>query len=154
MKKIIPDVIDNQNIVTVSSSTSALAIAKIMKEKRIAAVLVTENNNLLGIITERDITTRVVALEGDPNKVYAHDIMTNNPDTLKPDDTPYQAIKMMIARNYRHLPVKDGNQILGLVSIRDLYAVNTKELWSYNKELKKEIKDQNIFIQGESYGIG
>jgi len=117
-----------------------------MKDKKIAAVLVTELDKLLGIITERDIVTRVVAIENDPKETYAIDIMTKDPDTLNPNDTPGQAIKMMIARKYRHLPVKNGDKLIGLVSIRDLYAI-------YNNELKEEIKDRNAFIQGESYGL-
>ena len=147
MRKIVPDVICNQNLVTVNPYSTALEAAKLMKEKKIAAVLVTELENLVGIITERDIATRVVAVEIDPKTTYASDIMTRNPDTLSPDDTPGQAIKMMIARNYRHLPVKNEDRVVGLVSIRDLYAI-------YNNELKEEIKDRNAFIQGESYGLG
>jgi len=108
---------------------------------------VTENSLLIGIITERDITTRVVAAEIDPDTTLAKDIMTANPDTLHPDDTASQAIKMMRERNYRHLPVKDGDALVGLVSVRDLYAI-------YNLELEEDLKDRNAFIYGENYGTG
>jgi len=146
MRTIVPDVINNQNLITVRTDTNVYKIARIMKEKRIAAVLVTERDDLVGIVTERDIATRVVAVQADPQNTTANIIMTREPDILSPYDTPEQAIKMMIERNYRHLPVKDGNKLVGLVSIRDLYAI-------HNTELKEEINDRNAFIQGESYGL-
>ena len=54
---------------------------------------------------------------------------------------------MMRERNYRHLPVKDGDALVGIVSVRDLYAI-------YNLELEEDLKDRNAFIYGENYGTG
>lgn len=147
MRKIVPDVISGQTLYTVSPTDTARHAAKTMKENKIAAVMVTENDKLIGIITERDITSRVVAAEVDPDSATAKDIMTANPDTLHPDDIAAQAIKMMKERNYRHLPVTDGDAIVGMVSVRDLYAI-------YNLELEEEIKDRDAFIYGENYGTG
>ncbi|MDE0799286.1 MAG: CBS domain-containing protein [Rhodospirillaceae bacterium] len=147
MRKIVPDVISLQTLIIVSQRDTARDIAKLMHEKRVAAVMVTEGDCLVGIITERDMTTRVVAAGNDPNTSTAKDIMTANPDTLHPNDTPAQAIKMMIERNYRHLPVTDGETLVGMVSVRDLYAI-------YNLELEEDLKDRNAFIYGENYGTG
>ena len=82
-----------------------------------------------------------------PDVAAAKEIMTADPDTLHTDDTPAQAIKMMIDRNYRHLPVTDGDSLVGMVSVRDLYAI-------YNLELEEDLKDRNAFIYGENYGTG
>ena len=71
--------------------------------------------------------------------------MTANPDTLAPDDTAADAIRMMKLHNYRHLPVVDGKRVVGMVSVRDLYAV-------YNTELEQDLAHRNAFIYGESYG--
>jgi len=147
LRKIVPDVISGQTLHTVEPDATARHAAKIMKDKNIAAVLVTDNGVLTGIITERDITTRIVAAGVDPDTAKAINIMTANPDTLHPDDTASQAIKMMKERNYRHLPVKDGDTLVGMVSVRDLYA-------SYNLELEEDLKDRNAFIYGENYGMG
>ncbi|MDG2244548.1 MAG: CBS domain-containing protein [Rhodospirillaceae bacterium] len=147
MRKIVPDVISGQTLVTVQQNCKARAVAKIMHDKRIAAVLVTESDVLVGIITERDMTTRIIAGGLDPDALTAKEIMTANPDTLHPEDTPAQAIKMMIERNYRHLPVTDGDTLVGMVSVRDLYAI-------YNLELEEDLKDRNAFIYGENYGTG
>ena len=147
MRKIVPDVISGQTLITVSLTDTARAIATLMREKKIAAVLVTENDALVGIITERDMTSRVIAAGLDAETAKAKDIMTANPDTLHPNDSASQAIKMMIERNYRHLPVTDGDTLIGMVSVRDLYAI-------YNSELEEDLKDRNAFIYGENYGTG
>lgn len=145
IRKIVPDVISGQTLQRVGPSDNARSAAKMMREKRIAAVLVMEGEKLVGIITERDMTCRVVAAGLDPDQTICRDIMTANPDTLSPDDTASDAIRMMRDRNYRHLPVVKGDRVVGMVSVRDLYAV-------YNGELEQDLKDRNAFIYGESYG--
>lgn len=147
MRKIVPDVIKDQTLVTVKPTDTVRFTAKLMHEKRIAAVLVTEGEVLVGILTERDMTARVIAAGADPDSTKAGDVMTTDPDTLHPNDTAAQAIKMMIERNYRHLPVTDGDALVGMVSVRDLYAI-------YNLELEEDLKDRNAFIYGENYGTG
>jgi CBS domain-containing protein len=145
IRKIVPDVISGQTLHKVTPRDSVLAAASLMREKKIAAVLVMEDERLVGIITERDMTSRVVAAGLNPESAACGDIMTANPDTLSPDDTASDAIAMMRLRNYRHLPVVKDEQVVGMVSVRDLYAV-------YNTELEEDLKERNAFIYGESYG--
>jgi CBS domain-containing protein len=145
IRKIVPDVISGQTLQKVSPQDTVRAAAKLMREKRIAAVLVMEDERLVGIVTERDMTARVIAIGRDPETSTCGDIMTKNPDTLSPDDTASDAIGMMRERNYRHLPVVKDGRVVGMVSVRDLYAV-------YNNELEQDLKDRNAFIYGESYG--
>lgn len=147
IRKIVPDVISGQTLITVRLNDTVRAIAKVMRDNRIASIMVTEEGTLIGIITERDVTTRMVAVGLDPDQTLAKDIMTADPDTLNPDDTAAKAIKMMVERNYRHLPVTDGDDLVGMVSVRDIYAI-------YNLELKEDLKDRNAYIYGENYGIG
>jgi len=129
----------------VAPTDTVRSAARLMKEKKIAAVLVMDGERLVGIITERDMTVRVIAAGLNPETTLARDIMTANPDTLSPDDKASDAIRMMRERNYRHLPVVDGQKVVGMVSVRDLYAV-------YNTELEQDLKDRNAFIYGENYG--
>ena len=144
-RKIVPDVISGQTLQKVTPRENVRVAAKMMRDKKIAAVLVMEGERLVGIITERDMTARVIAAGLDPDTATAADIMTSNPDTLSPDDTASDAISMMRKHNYRHLPVVEGQRVVGMVSVRDLYAV-------YNTELEQDLKDRNAFIYGESYG--
>lgn len=144
-RKIVPDVINGQSIHKVAPSDTARSAARMMRDRKIAAVVVMEAERLVGIITERDMTTRVIAAGLNPDTTLARDIMTANPDTLGPDDKASEAIRMMREHNYRHLPVVDGHKVVGMVSVRDLYAV-------YNTELEQDLKDRNAFIYGENYG--
>ncbi len=145
IRKIVPDVISGQALQRVTPRDTARAAAKLMREKKIAAVLVMEGERLVGIITERDMTSRVVAAGLNPETTSCAEIMTAGPDTLAPDDTASDALAMMRERNYRHLPVVTGDRVVGMVSVRDLYAV-------YKTELEEDLKDRNAFIYGESYG--
>jgi len=145
IRKIVPDVIRDQTLQMVSPRETVRETAKLMRDKKIAAVLVMEDERLVGIITERDMTTRVIAAGLNADTTVVGSVMTANPDTLAPDDNASDAINMMRKRNYRHLPVVDGTRVVGMVSVRDLYAV-------YNGELEQDLKDRNAFIYGESYG--
>ena len=144
-RRIVPDVISNQTLAWVSPSETARSAARLMRERKVAAVLVMESDRLVGIITERDMTCRVVAASRDADTTSCREIMTANPDTLSPSDTAHDAISMMRSRNYRHLPVVDGAKVVGMVSVRDLYAV-------YNGELQQDLRDRDAFIYGENYG--
>lgn len=145
-RKIVPDVISGQTIFKVTPSETVRNAARLMREKKIAAVVVMEADKLVGIITERDMTARVIAAGANPETALCREIMTPNPDTLAPTDQASDAIRMMREHNYRHLPVVDGEKVVGMVSVRDLYAV-------YNTELEQDLKDRNAFIYGENYGI-
>lgn len=145
IRKIVPDVIKDQTLVCISPADTVRAAARLMTERKVAAVLVMESERLVGIITERDMTSRVIAADRHPDSTKCRDIMTANPDTLSPHDTAVDAINMMRSRNYRHLPVVDGIRVVGMVSVRDLYAV-------YNTELEQDLRDRDAFIYGENYG--
>ena len=93
-----------------------------------AIVIVDERTRIIGIVTERDITQRVVADRRDPAQVTLGEIMTKNPDTVPPDATALDALDLMRVRGYRHLPVVDGGRLVGIVSVRDLYEVAKLDL--------------------------
>lgn len=145
IRRIVPDVVNNQILHRVTPHDNVRQAAILMRDKKIAAVLVMDSTRLVGIVTERDMTARVVAAGLDPETTPVADIMTANPDTLAPDDTASDAIRMMKNRNYRHLPVVAGEAVVGMVSVRDLYAV-------YNGELEQDLRERNAYIYGESYG--
>jgi len=145
IRKIVPDVIDKQILVKIGPRDTVRAAAVLMRERKVAALLVMEGDRLIGIVTERDMTARCVAAGINPDATAVAEIMTANPDTLASDDTASDAIRMMIRHNYRHLPVVDGVKVVGMVSVRDLYAV-------YNTELEQDLKDRDAYIYGEGYG--
>ena len=145
-KKIVPDVINNQTIWSTSKDASVFEAAQLMSEKKIGGVLVvSEPYKLVGIVTERDLTTKVIAKNLDPKKTRVEEIMTTNLHTISPKDSPRNALKKMKRLGFRHLPVIDQSHIVGIVSIRDLYSF-------VQKELKKDIQQKEEFIFGTGYG--
>ena len=144
-RKIIPDVVSGQVLSNLSKTATVREAANLMAEKHIAAVLVVDGEKLIGIVTERDLTAKVLANAMDPETTEISAVMTPNPDTLDADDSPSSALELMSSRGYRHLPVTDDGKPIGIVSIRDLYA-------SVQERLEKDVKDRDAFIFGETYG--
>ena len=146
-QKIVPDVIGEQNVLTMTPEAGAREAAKMMASKRISAVLVVQNNRLTGIVTERDLAKKVIAGGLDPETTKLSEIMTKNPDTLSPDDSPINALELMSTRGYRHLPVVNGDDLVGMVSIRDLYSF-------VKNQLEEDIKQRDAFMFETGYGAG
>jgi len=127
--KIIPDVVREQRICAMRGDGRVDEAARRMRYFNIGAiVIVDDNRRLIGIVTERDITRKVVAEGRDPAAVSLGEIMTANPDTLAPDQTARDALDLMRVRGYRHLPVVDNGRLIGIVSVRDLYEVTRLDL--------------------------
>lgn len=93
---------------------------RVMAEHRCGSVLVVERDRLLGIFTERDAVERVFARGLDPLLTLLAEVMTAEPDTIGPQHSVDEAIRRMDEFGYRHLPVVEQDQVLGVVSIRDL----------------------------------
>lgn len=145
--KIVPDVIGKQDLVLVSGDTTVREAAKLMASRKIGAVMVGEGQTIHGIFTERDLATKVVAPGRDPEKVRLSEVMTSKPDTIRPDETAGDALERMSRGGYRHLPVVDQGKLVGMVSVRDIYA-------AVLNELKDELHDREAFIQGSAgYGL-
>ncbi|QCO02343.1 CBS domain-containing protein [Azospirillum argentinense] len=152
-RKLIPDVIKDQQLVCLPPEASVRDAAVLMAERRVAALLVTQDRpkggrSLRGIFTERDLAARVVAAGRDPAATRLAEVMTASPDTLGPDAHAYEALDLMERHHYRHLPVTaDGESdgmVMGIVSIRDLFAV-------VRAHLEDEIRDREAFIFGSNY---
>ncbi len=143
---IIPDVIKEHPVRALRRTDNAFNAAIEMKKSNIAAILITDNNGKLeGIVTERDLTRRVVASGLEPKKTLLGDIMTANPDTLDPSDSAGDALEMMRNRSFRHLPVSKDGKILGMVSVRDLYS-------AVKADLEDNIRETEAFVFGDRYG--
>ena len=108
--------------VTESRGDSLRAAAARMWRQQTGSLLVTEDGRLAGIITERDVL-RAVALGANPDKSTVDDVMTAEVFTVPPDMNLQDAARLMAGRWIRHLPVVDGEEILGVVSMRDMTGV-------------------------------
>jgi CBS domain-containing protein len=111
----------SRDLLTVAPGDPLGETAKRMVDRDVGAVLVMEADELIGILTERDILRAVAAGIQDDTVVSDH--MTRDPDTMSPDDTTEHAAVLMIHGGFRHMPLVEGNQVVGMLSIRDLMRV-------------------------------
>ncbi len=145
-REIIPDIVHRLSIASVKVDYSVYKCAKMMVDAHIAALIVVDDYGILiGIITERDLTQRVLAAGRDGKTLKVGEVMTANPDILGPDDSVMDALDLMQIRGYRHLPVAENGKCVSMVSIRDLYA-------SVKEDLEQDIKETEAFVFGDRYG--
>jgi CBS domain-containing protein len=111
----------SRDLLTVEAGMPVVSVAQRMADRNVGAVLVLEAGRLAGIMTERDLM-RAVA-RGLRDDAVVSECMTRDPDTIAPDDTIEHAAVLMIHGGYRHLPVVDGEDVVGVLSIRDLLQV-------------------------------
>jgi CBS domain-containing protein len=111
----------SRDLLTVEPGLPLTEVAKRMVAKDVGAVLVTVDERLVGILTERDVL-RAVARGIDESTTVA-DWMTRDPETLDPDESTEHAAVLMIHGGFRHLPVTEGDDVVGMLSIRDLMRV-------------------------------
>jgi CBS domain-containing protein len=127
-RRIIPDVIREQQVANVREQATVREAAKLMREHNVGAVPIVEDGALKGILTVNDMTYRVIAEGRDPDKTFVREVMTPDPDTVSSDTAAIDALRLMQDGGYRHLPVVDGGRVLGLVSRRDFYGVEKARL--------------------------
>ena len=111
-------VMRHQKLLMAPPETLVISAAKLMAKKRTGAILVVEDERLVGIFTERDIAFRVVARGLNPANTRLADVMTPAPDTIESDKPFGYAMFKMHERGFRHLPVVKEGKVVGIVSAR------------------------------------
>ena len=115
-----------KQLVTVEPSTSVAAAVTVMGMQRVGALLVMEHGRLEGIFTERDLV-RALSYEIGASSQPVAQWMTRDPVTVGPEAFVVQALEIMLAKHFRHLPVLEGERVVGVVSIRDLSRATLRE---------------------------
>jgi CBS domain-containing protein len=119
MQRSIRDIIANQEVLTAPADTTVLQAARLMKQRTVGAILVVEAGRLVGIFTERDATFRVVADGRDAGHTQLSEVMTRSPQCLHPDNSFANALHIMHRGGFRHVPVVEDGQPIGMISARD-----------------------------------
>jgi len=125
----IKDVITNKGIdvKTIPINTEAKDAIKIMANKNIGSLLVINKGKVVGIFCEKDFSCKVVVENRLSENVPVSEIMTTPVCAIRPDQSIEDGMSIMTEKRIRHLPVMDGEMLVGLVSIGDLVKVIIKE---------------------------
>ena len=116
-------------LVTVSPNTTVMEAVRIMDQESIGAVAVTQHHRLVGMFSERDLMLRVVSERRDPEQVLIGDVMTSPVETIHRDSTADEALKLMLEKHIRHLPIEDRDgKLAGMISMRSLLHDKIAEL--------------------------
>lgn len=116
-----------ENVLTVDENTSVLDACQIMSKNKIGAVIVMSAIlEAVGIFTERDLLNKIVSQKKSLD-TKVKDVMTPDFDCLQLDDYLYDVPKIMVDGNYRHLPVVNGHEVVGIISVKDLLQYLIKE---------------------------
>ncbi|UIZ26652.1 hypothetical protein KXD40_001704 [Peronospora effusa] len=114
--------------------TVAQCVRTMVERKTDAALLMDRNGLLTGILTDRDVAVKVVAVGRDPNTTLAHEVMTPDPSCVPANASAIDALKTMISGQFRHLPVTDNGKVVGILDIaRCLYEAIAKLEDAYRK---------------------
>ena len=137
----IGSIIEGQELVTAPESATVAEAARLMKEKQVGAVMVVEQGKLVGVFTERDALFRVVAESRDVQATRLAEVMTRDPQTLRPDKTFSDALHIMHEGGFRHVPVVEDGRPVGMVSCRDALG---PELEDFIYELLRQERAQDV----------
>jgi CBS domain-containing protein len=123
------DLINTQETHVADADQTVLEAARAMVERNIGAVPVLRDGLLVGIFSERDLMKRVVVEGRDPRSTRVDEVMTEDPLTVTPDENLETCMILMRRHGFRHLPVCEGKQLRGIVSLRDilLHDLNEKD---------------------------
>jgi CBS domain-containing protein len=122
------ELVKDRKLYSVEATRTVLEAARFMMEHNIGALPVLRNGELTGILSERDIMNRVVAVGRTPGTTAVSEVMTANPRAVPADETIEECLFIMREFGFRHLPIVDGKDLRGLVSLRDVLMHQTAEL--------------------------
>ena len=106
-------------LITVEPAATLAEAATVMGQHHVGSALVIQDGTFIGIFTERDVL-RALASDFDAAHHSVSQWMTSNPASVNPGADTKEALELMLTHGFRHLPVLDGGEVVGVVSIRDL----------------------------------
>ena len=109
-----------ENPRSIGASTSVVEAARLMREEDIGSLPITDDERLVGMITDRDITTRVVAEAADPTSMSVEDVYSRDLVSVEPDEDLDEALQLMARHQVRRLPVVENGRLVGIVAQADI----------------------------------
>lgn len=139
--KTVKEIMSNP-VASVKIDASVQEAAKLMAKKNIGSVAVLMNKKLIGILTERDVSEKIVARNKTASIVEAQEIMHSPVITAAPDTTIYEASSIMEKGNFRRLPIVNGEKLVGIVTQTDVEMALREESID---ELRTKVHELQIF---------
>src|SRR5262249_33306468 len=121
-------------------TATVLEASKKMAQFLIGSILIVEGEKLVGIFTERDLLNRVVAKDLDPKKTLISEVMSKNVTTVSIRETTESCFQKMESTKCRHIPIMEGQKLVGVVTMRNILEWLTKEMEEENVFLKNYIQ--------------
>jgi CBS domain-containing protein len=143
--KTVADILKSKNnaqIYTISPTATVLEAISLMADKGIGALVVTEGEAVVGIVSERDYARKIVLMERSSYNTEVSHIMSSDVMTVSPKQSNEFCMTLMTEKRLRHLPVIDGGKLIGLISIGDL----VKDIISDQQSLIQQLEQ---YIRGE-----
>jgi len=136
------DCIQNKpkTIYSVRSTDTIEKTLILMRDNRVRAILVVDNDHLVGIVSQGDCAIKVLLPKKDPQTTLVSEVMTANPLTVTPKNTLDECMAIMVHKHIRHLPVVENNIVKGVISIGDLVKNIIEVQGSHIKFLETYIK--------------
>ena len=136
----------DQESATIPPQFTAAEAIRLMVERRVGAVVVVDDNRVVGIFTERDVLRKLALSGRGPDKVPVADLMTSPVETVPPEASPGEALGKMIEHHFRHLPVVDSKgRLRGVLSIRNL-------LHAQMEQLRQQLHSLEHYVASEEPG--
>jgi CBS domain-containing protein len=110
------------SVTSIAPDATVKEAARLMNKARVGALVVLDGDTLVGIFTERDVLTRVVAAERDPVGTLVKDVMTTPVHSCRPSTALIDCKRMMSERRFRHLPIVERGKVVGMISSGDIMA--------------------------------
>jgi len=132
-----------KRIVSVSPGDHVVVALQLMRDNRVRAVLVLDNQRLVGIVTQGDCAIKVLLPGRDAKQTLVREVMTPSPMTVKPSDPLEACMGLMASRGMRHLPVMDGDHVVGVVSVGDVVKDSIRRM-------SEQIGFLEIYIKGHA----
>ena len=129
---------------SITQDNTVFEALELMAEKNIGAVLVLENNELIGIFSERDYARKVILQGRASRDTLIRDVMTSRVITVETDDKIEDCMQIMSDKHIRHLPVNQNGKLVGIISINDIVS-------AIIREQKDHIKSLESYISGNPY---
>lgn len=131
---------DQFKILTVDPTITVFEVAKLFQEKHVGAFPVMEGEVMVGIISERDLVTRVLAKDLNPKTTLVKEVMTPDPNYVSPFTDIMDCMSLMKEMDVRHMPVLENSKLVGIVSIRDILHT----LWKTQELLAQQFEQYVI----------